>query len=53
FWVGDFGVLGILLGNLGVYLSPLASRGRGVAIFALVVAYTVLAKKKKATAEEQ
>ncbi|MGJ8839523.1 PTS ascorbate transporter subunit IIC, partial [Salmonella enterica subsp. enterica serovar Kentucky] len=50
FWVADFGVFGILLGNVGVYLSPLANRGVVVALFAILVAYKVLAKKKKATA---
>ncbi|EAC0501510.1 PTS ascorbate transporter subunit IIC [Salmonella enterica] len=49
----DFGVIGILLGNLARYLSPMAITGLVVALFALLVAYNVLAKNKKATAEVQ
>ncbi|MEA7571645.1 NAD(P)-binding domain-containing protein, partial [Salmonella enterica subsp. enterica serovar Virginia] len=40
----DFGVIGILLGNLARYLSPMAITGLVVALFALLVAYNVLAK---------
>lgn len=43
----DFGVIGILLGNLARYLSPMAITGLVVALFALLVAYNVLAKKQK------
>ncbi|EGE5103763.1 PTS ascorbate transporter subunit IIC, partial [Salmonella enterica subsp. enterica serovar Anatum str. CFSAN003974] len=46
-------VIGILLGNLARYLSPMAITGLVVALFALLVAYNVLAKNKKATAEVQ
>lgn len=49
----DFGVIGILLGNLARYLSPMAITGLVVALFALLVAYNVLAKNKKANAEVQ
>ncbi|KAF0666372.1 hypothetical protein L245_23220, partial [Salmonella enterica subsp. enterica serovar Worthington str. BCH-4719] len=42
----DFGVIGILLGNLARYLSPMAITGLVVALFALLVAYNVLAKNK-------
>ncbi len=43
----DFGVIGILLGNPARYLSPMAITGLVVALFALLVAYNVLAKSKK------
>ncbi len=49
----DFGVIGIMLGNLARYLSPMAITGLVVALFALLVAYNVLAKNKKANAEVQ
>lgn len=49
----DFGVIGILLGNLARYLSPMAITGLVVALFALLVAYNVLAKNKKVNAEVQ
>ncbi len=40
----DFGAIGIVLGNLARYLSPFAITGLVVALFALLVAYNVLAK---------
>lgn len=40
----DFGVVGIVLGNLARYLSPEAITGLVVAVFALLVAFNYLAK---------
>jgi hypothetical protein len=44
----DFGAVGIVLGNLARYLSPMAITGLVVALFALLVAYNVFAKNKTA-----
>ena len=44
----DFGVVGIVLGNLARYLSPLAITGLVVALFALLVAWNVFAKNRTA-----
>jgi PTS system ascorbate-specific IIC component len=44
----DFGAVGIVLGNLARFLSPLAITGLVVALFALLVAYNVFAKNKTA-----
>lgn len=46
----DFGVVGIVLGNLARYLSPFAITGLVVALFVLLVAYNVFAKKKSVAA---
>lgn len=40
--------MGIVLGNLARYLSPLAITGLVVALFVLLVAYNVFAKNKSA-----
>lgn len=42
----DFGVIGIVLGNLARYLSPFAITGLVVALFALLVAWNLFAKKR-------
>ena len=44
----DFGAVGIVLGNLARFLSPLAITGLVVALFALLVAYNMFAKNKTA-----
>lgn len=43
----DFGVIGILLGNLARYLSPGSITGLVVALFALLVAFNYFAKGRK------
>ena len=42
----DFGVIGIVLGNLARYLSPFAITGLVVALFALLVAWNLFAKNR-------
>ncbi|MDF7681451.1 PTS ascorbate transporter subunit IIC [Enterobacteriaceae bacterium ESL0689] len=42
----DFGAVGIVLGHLAHYLSPLAISGLVIAIFALLVVGNLLAKKR-------
>ncbi|MDF3006971.1 MAG: ascorbate transporter subunit [Enterobacter kobei] len=49
----DFGVIGIVLGNLARYLSPLAITGLVVALFAALVAWNVFARKKPAAGDTQ
>jgi PTS system ascorbate-specific IIC component len=49
----DFGAVGIVLGNLARFLSPLAITGLVVALFALLVAYNVFAKNKPAGGNAQ
>ena len=49
----DFGAVGIVLGNLARFLSPLAITGLVVALFALLVAYNVFAKNKPASGNAQ
>ncbi len=44
----DFGAVGIVLGNLARYLSPMAITGLVVVIFALLVLFNYLAKSKVA-----
>ena len=44
----DFGAVGIVLGNLARYLSPLAITGLVVAIFALLVLFNYAVKAKGA-----
>ncbi|WP_286933834.1 PTS ascorbate transporter subunit IIC [Leclercia sp. UBA5958] len=44
----DFGAIGIVLGNLARYLSPMAITGLVVAVFALLVAWNLFAKNKSA-----
>lgn len=48
----DFGVIGIVLGNLARYLSPAAIMGVVVALFALLVAFNYLAKSKVSAQDE-
>lgn len=43
----DFGVVGIVLGNLARYLSPFAISSLALAIFILLVAYNVLKTRSK------
>lgn len=43
----DFGVIGIVLGNLARYLSPLAITGLVVALFAALVAWNLFARKNR------
>ena len=49
----DFGAVGIVLGNLARFLSPLAITGLVVALFALLVAYNIFAKNKPAGSNAQ
>ncbi|MCV4639321.1 PTS ascorbate transporter subunit IIC, partial [Escherichia coli] len=49
----DFGAVGIVLGNLARFLSPLAITGLVVVLFALLVAYNVFAKNKPASGNAQ
>ncbi|MGK4724839.1 PTS ascorbate transporter subunit IIC, partial [Salmonella enterica] len=49
----DFGLIGFLRGNVALYLSPRAITGVVGALLAVVVAYNVLDKNKKATDEVQ
>lgn len=49
----DFGVIGIILGNLARFMSPLAITGLMVALFALLVAFNYFAKNKTAVADPQ
>ena len=49
----DFGAVGIVLGNLARFLSPLGITGLVVALFALLVAYNVFAKNKPAGGNAQ
>jgi PTS system ascorbate-specific IIC component len=44
----DFGAVGIVLGNLARYLSPMAITGLVVVIFALLVLFNYLVKSKVA-----
>src|SRR5690606_15513309 len=49
----DFGVIGIVLGNLARYLSPLAITGLMVALFAALVAWNLFARKKPTAGDTQ
>ena len=49
----DFGVVGIILGNLARYLSPFAITGLVVALFVLLVAWNIFANNKLAAKAQE